>query len=582
MKSQMNKKDKKSKKDQKSQKIRNSAPQRPRRVTRSSVMAEPAEGKANEPVTTPNSTKGKDHSGTEEHTTASPVTNMETNTNSSSSETSRSDPEASSSDYSEDEAHAAQESLRVTAATPAPEEEEEIPEGHNRGIKRRRKENDDGRPMSAETPSKEQRNTPPSKYSTKRLEEIMEVRRNEIRCPNGKCEIEGRLVWNGWGGSGRLIKCMACNKKTSATKLLEHVQVQFGTAEDKTAKTKEKPIELPVSPPSTTQEWRMLRAQMENIIKTNKDMAAQMAEAKQQLYRTTVQLNAIAPREAPSLPNRKKSSQRDRETTPRPPTTQNPFRIGSTLSHTANPYAQQPTAPHPFGQIPLDTLQNKQPPKRSYAEIAKLRKPKLDTFPEPIRERMSAGRAAMASFVRTPPKRHLQPEAIYFNNAQRGSLKKLREALRISLPGEAILHLDFIGGSLLEVMCHKPLVPKLISHIKFMSNGRMREINFDPLARTTISKDRQTTGKDLWARNTTNCAKRIGRILSGNPHPEVRAYFNTIHEKAREILKKLEDQQGEEEQGEDGWTKVTNSRRSPLPAPEPENRDGETQTANEN
>ena len=85
------------------------------------------------------------------------------------------------------------------------------------------------------------------------------------------------------------------------------------------------------------------------------------------------------------------------------------------------------------------------PQKRiSYLEIAKMKKTHLEAFPEPVQVKVMSSKAAMTSFVRPLPQRRIKFEAVYFGNAKRGPLQKLR-ALRISLPGEAILYLDFVG-----------------------------------------------------------------------------------------------------------------------------------------
>ena len=149
---------------------------------------------------------------------------------------------------------------------------------------------------------------------------------------------------------------------------------------------------------------------------------------------------------------------------------------------------------------------------------------------------MTAGKTALASFVRPQPQIQLHPEVVYFAKAQRGSIRKLREALWLSLPGEAVLHLDFIGSTLLEVVCHEPLVPKMISHFRYMSDGRMRHVAFDPLAWAKISKEILINEKRLWERNTEGCLRRVDRILKGKTWKELRLLFTAIQEKVLELL----------------------------------------------
>ena len=135
----------------------------------------------------------------------------------------------------------------------------------------------------------------------------------------------------------------------------------------------------------------------------------------------------------------------------------------------------------------------------------------------------------------------------------------------MSLPSEAVLHLDFVGGSLLEIVCHAPLVPKLISHINYMSEGRMRRVAFDPLAKPTITKVKAANDKGLWASNVKNCLRRIDRILKGRPWKEVWDLFLKIRDQAQALQTTLENREPpSESEGKsvDGWTKVINKKKS--------------------
>ena len=267
-----------------------------------------------------------------------------------------------------------------------------------------------------------------------------------------------------------------------------------------------KPVpELLESPPSAPQEWQRIREQFKRMVDTAKNMAIELAEVKKQLHRTTQKISEMCEtrqlyqEKPPNIPEPKEP----RTTTPRPSAPAPEEEMEKNGSRNSQPIR---TAGRPRTESdPMEAATFKPSDMKSYLEIAKLKKPQLEAFPETIREKVTAGKAALDAFVRPQPQRQIRPEAVYFKNAQRRSLRKLREALRISLPGEAVLNLEFIGGSLLEVICHAPLVPKLISHLSYMSDGRMRLIAFDTLAKPTISRRQLANDKGLWARNTKNC-----------------------------------------------------------------------------
>lgn len=84
------------------------------------------------------------------------------------------------------------------------------------------------------------------------------------------------------------------------------------------------------------------------------------------------------------------------------------------------------------------------------------------------------------------------------------------EALHMSLPGEAGLHLGFVGGPMLELVFRVLPAPS---------------------------------------------------FLRGNLWSEVRPYFTAIRKKANDQLKKIEPQQGPKTAtDEEGWTEITRKR----------------------
>ena len=70
------------------------------------------------------------------------------------------------------------------------------------------------------------------------------------------------------------------------------------------------------------------------------------------------------------------------------------------------------------------------------------------------------------------------PEAVYFGDMPRGPIGKIRRTLCKALPKWSILNISFIGGSVTEILCHKPLVPRLIATLKLMRYSHLK--TYDP------------------------------------------------------------------------------------------------------
>lgn len=61
-----------------------------------------------------------------------------------------------------------------------------------------------------------------------------------------------------------------------------------------------------------------------------------------------------------------------------------------------------------------------------------------------------------------------RPTAIYFRNVRRGLLGMIQKAIREFLPSLALLGLDFIGSSVLEVITDAGLVERTGATLKLM------------------------------------------------------------------------------------------------------------------
>ena len=77
------------------------------------------------------------------------------------------------------------------------------------------------------------------------------------------------------------------------------------------------------------------------------------------------------------------------------------------------------------------------------------------------------------------------PEAVYIGDLPRGPIGKLRRSLNKALPKWAVLNISFIGDSVTEILCHKPLVPRQVATVKLMKYRHLAK--YDPTA--AVGKD---------------------------------------------------------------------------------------------
>ncbi len=169
--------------------------------------------------------------------------------------------------------------------------------------------------------------------------------------------------------------------------------------------------------------------------------------------------------------------------------------------------------------------------KVSWADIAKDRRPSLETLPEEAQNRFKESSKSLAAIgFRPVPGRRRKSSApgaapentknhekekpkvtpLYFGGIPRGPIGKLRAELRKCLPKWTILHLSFIGNTVTEILCHEPLVDKLVGGMKLL--GFRHIPNYDPL------KEKNTDDATLRAR--VNCYNRW-RWGADSSHSEV-------------------------------------------------------------
>jgi hypothetical protein len=158
---------------------------------------------------------------------------------------------------------------------------------------------------------------------------------------------------------------------------------------------------------------------------------------------------------------------------------------------------------------------------RTWADLA--RGPvRLGDISQPaLQDSLTAARAALSSFRRTPP---LRPMALYFSRVVRGPLSTFRAALRQCLPASALLGLSFVGGSVCEVVTAEQHQARVISSFRLL--GFPHLASFDP----TGDALKATTVLTPSTRRSTNLLaayRRWSACADSSRHPVAAQWYRS-------------------------------------------------------
>lgn len=148
---------------------------------------------------------------------------------------------------------------------------------------------------------------------------------------------------------------------------------------------------------------------------------------------------------------------------------------------------------------------------KSWADIAKQRRPTLSN--PKLQENVLSSRQKLleAGFIK---RREPIPATAYFAGVERGRISHFKQCLleNGSLPRWSLLGISFIGASLVEIVCHAPLLDRLIATMKIL--GVTHLANFDPTKNSKNST--QVNAQRACHRRWMKCAERtnINKIKS--------------------------------------------------------------------
>lgn len=343
------------------------------------------------------------------------------------------------------------------------------------------------------------------------------AKRNELECDS--CNVTGTLVMNGSTGSRIMVKCSVCLKKITGAVLEEKMSKcvlpevvydetgELDTEEESAENNASVTSNPPVLRPQTLEfEENSFLAQKNNEIaelkEIIKDQGATIRELMTQVGKLTDKVTELISARAKEKETGTGRTYIEKASQPK----------AGHLNQGQSTAAQAPERSKGDQEAQKDG-KTKAPAQRTWADVARIPERK---FEESRKALETAGFKAVPKPQRTgtqdvqPNRAPVQikpvPIAVYFGGVPRGPIGALRRALLLALPNWAALHLSFIGNTALEVLCHKPLVPRLVAVMKAHS-FRHLEL-FDPAKSIAGGEARLKANRQAclrrWAFNAEN------------------------------------------------------------------------------
>lgn len=368
------------------------------------------------------------------------------------------------------------------------------------------------------------------------LKEAVKKYKPDITCWNEACKAKDSLTFCGFNQKTglRIVKCKYCNKQTVniADVIYKNVGVKlnFEGQELTSAPTQQDQINATLkntNSPSSTEEQPNTpnSAQIADLLASNK----QLTEANQAMATEVAKLNAQLAAQSKTIETlsqsiaalTQKATSNESNQTPLPKNNQVEDEDTAAPVAPEGPVARREIPQGPAGNAESQNKEkpNPKPPKTSWADIAKSKRPAINALsekeqslfkettknlaalgfkPVTIQRRRQAPSGTESAANNDKAVEKPKPVPVYFGGLPRGPIGKLRAELRKCLPKWSILHLSFIGNSATEILCHEHLVDKLVGGMKLL--GFRHIANFDPLQKKNTD--------DATLRGRVNCYNR--------------------------------------------------------------------------
>lgn len=154
-------------------------------------------------------------------------------------------------------------------------------------------------------------------------------------------------------------------------------------------------------------------------------------------------------------------------------------------------------------------------------------------MPKDLAERLQRAETAMARFQRDqvtnrPPRRERKAAALYFKRQVTGNPRMMRfelEKLVAPLDRGAIIFVDFIGGSVVEVLVDVDYEVDVVEAMRLLRFRHMKKAT--PLS-NFATKFRTSTAENDLLYNSSKLLQRCKNILDRVDHPVAREFFTGL------------------------------------------------------
>lgn len=415
------------------------------------------------------------------------------------------------------------------------------------------------RRVASASPSRSERTAsapPPSASGMERMETIRQTfKTKRAVLPCRSCKAMNTLVLNGAVGTRVTVKCKSCMAKISG-EVLESYMARFSTDNDDTGDQSPPEEEQSESEdgdgswvPESDDEDDQDLGSISGFVAAAEAAEEEMKELKDPTVATLQSENSrlwshLKEKDAEIAKLRadvSKLTQLIHERLPSP----GDLAAKAGSNHQDGPAAHPVTAtstPAVSAQLGQDRPQDgpaHPTPRPTWADIAK--NPAPDMLHEKTRDRLAESRRALAAagFSRGPraptgrqgpypaaqPQRP-EPVPVYFGGVPRGPIGALKRALHMSIPKWAVLNLSFVGRTALEILCHKPLVDRLVAGMKLLNFRHLDR--FNPLK---VNSDGSSASESQLQKIRLSCFSRWVWEAALARSPAAAAWYNTNAER---------------------------------------------------
>lgn len=396
------------------------------------------------------------------------------------------------------------------------------------------------------------------------INRAIEKKRHAIKCPC--CEISGAMRRNGGATPAkRSWLCRACNRQVTGQGIVVLLEKQIGplwrsqvtelhkrngipAGEVRKAQCKAREGQERETITISRRDWNsvmekisQLNENYENIYAEHEKVCTALAQVSRRLERVENEcaINGAALRK-PTGPRTVRGqgalneTERNNTTPWNLPTGHEQRQMSTPISKTKHPSGRNNHSQQIEQSAENSAKTTPRGKKLNWAEITKLNRPETaKIIPTTLHTKIQKRRQLL---IEDKYKQTQEPKpcALYFKNIRRGPLGAIRHALRECLPSWALLGLDFVGSSILELVTGQNLKHRVIATMRMMGIEEIKD--FDVMTSAARSHKGGESRSDLKKRNLKSAAHRFERNANNSKNQWAARWYRKQLEEAQERL----------------------------------------------